>query len=104
MPDDIPGPRRSMYCLADTAGKYLVNLDSSGPTYSCAPQEALASRFAWISSARAAQAARDAMNNLPGTVLGIALLELQGAGPGHWLVISTRLWAPHPTTIADLIH
>jgi len=102
MPDTAP-LQRSMYCLADRAGRYLVGLESTGPVFSCAPQEALASRFAWISSARAAQAGRDAMANLPGTILGIALLELQADTPGHWLVVSTRLWEPHPTTMADLI-
>jgi len=92
-----------MYCLADSTGRYLVGLESNGPVFSCAPQEALDSRFAWMSSARAAQAARDAMANLPGTILGLALLELKASTPGHWMVASTRMWEPHPTTAADLI-
>jgi len=109
MPIPIPpadghqGLRRSMYCLATAGSRYLIDLAATGPTFSHLASDALASRFAWISSARAAQALRDAQCSCPGVSLGLALLELNATGPGQWQVVSTRCWLPSTTPTPALI-
>jgi len=109
MPIPIPpadghqGLRRSMYCLATAGSRYLIDLAATGPTFSHLASDALASRFAWISSARAAQALRDTQCSCPGVPLGLALLELNATGPGQWQVASTRCWLPSTTPTPALI-
>lgn len=86
-----------MYCLSDAAGRYLADLTADGPTLSLIATDALMSRFAWISSTRAAEALRQAQANCPGLQLGIALLELRAHGAGQWQVASTRLFVATPS-------
>jgi len=88
-----------MYCIAKGGSQYLVNLTNEGPTYSHLASDVLTSRFAWISSTRAAQALKDAIFCCPDEPLGLALLELEASGPGLWRVASTKAYAAFdPTT------
>ena len=86
-----------MYCLSDAAGRYLADLTADGPTLSLIATDALQSRFAWISSTRAAEALQLAQARCPDLQLGIALLELRARGAGQWQVVSTRLFGATPS-------
>lgn len=85
-------PTRSVHCLTNGRGEYLIDLWESIPQWSPNPVDAMATGHSWLSSTVAGGRLRLLRERLPGVPLGLALVELEWLPDGGWRAVGVRVW------------
>lgn len=85
---------RTMYLICSSSSRYLTELVSGEPTWSAAPQDAVAAGMAWLSSTEAAARLREFRKLQPHQPASMAMLVMQAdpATPQQWQPVSVRSW------------